>query len=365
MLPYISSDRPGVQGRADAPEARSALAEAVAELFPGYFALVMATGIISTAASLLGMAAVAWSLLYANVLFYVVLWALTIARIVAYLPKLLADLAGHARGPGFFTVVAGTCVLGTQLAIVARAETAALALWLLGAALWVFLIYAFFTAVIVREAKPALDAGIHGGWLISVVATQSVSVLATILAPAFPAHAQALLFASLCLCLAGGMLYIIIISLVFYRLTFFGLPPAGLSPLYWITMGAAAITTLAGARLILSMGQWAFLAEIGGFLKGFTLLFWATATWWIPLLVTLAVWRHLVKRFPLRYEPQYWGMVFPLGMYTTCTLVLSRATGLAFLSEIPRVFVWIALAAWAAVFAGMARAILSGARRKE
>jgi tellurite resistance protein TehA-like permease len=55
------------------------------------------------------------------------------------------------------------------------------------------------------------------------------------------------------------------------------------------------------------------------------MLFWATATWWIPMLLTLGFWRHVYKRFPLRYDPLYWGAVFPLGMYSVSTKYLSLA----------------------------------------
>jgi tellurite resistance protein TehA-like permease len=341
-----------------APRARGfSLSRTAAELYSGSFALVMATGIISTAAHLLSFSVLARVLVGLNVVFFAVLWLLTLARLVFFFPRLRADLLGHASGPGFFTVVAGTCVLGTQIALVTEAYGIALILWILGLALWALLTYAFFAAAVASGSKPTLGAGINGGWLVSVVATQSVSVLATVLSAGYPSCTEALLFLSLCFSLAGGMLYLIIITLLFYRLVFLSLAPGELSPLSWISMGAAAITTLSGARLLASTGEWGFMVGLEPFLKGYTLLFWSTATWWIPLLLVLGVWRHPVKRVPLRYEPQYWGMVFPLGMYTACTFVLARAEGLWFLVWVPRVFLWIALAAWLVVFLGLLGAI--------
>jgi hypothetical protein len=47
--------------------------QTVADLFPGYFALVMATGIISTATFLLEMKWVAWVLLVVNLIAYAAL----------------------------------------------------------------------------------------------------------------------------------------------------------------------------------------------------------------------------------------------------------------------------------------------------
>src|SRR5581483_6434252 len=163
---------------------------------------------------------------------------------------------------------------GVQYEVLGVSPAVALGLWGLGAVLWVGLIYTFFTSVTVRPAKPPLEEGLNGAWLLAVVSTQSVSVLGTLLAPHFCTHAAAALFATLCLYLLGCMLYLLIIALIFYRFTFLTLKAPDLSPPYWINMGAVAITTMAGVRLLLRAGDWRLLADLRPFVAGFTLFFW-------------------------------------------------------------------------------------------
>jgi tellurite resistance protein TehA-like permease len=107
--------------------------------------------------------------------------------------------------------------------------------------------------------------------------------------------------------------------------------------------------------LVENGGAVPFLAELVPFLKGFTLLFWATATWWIPMLGILGYWRHVTRRFALVYDPLYWGAVFPLGMYTVATIHVAHVTRLSFLLWIPHAFAYVALFAWILASAGLVR----------
>lgn len=322
-------------------------------LSPAYFALVMATGIVSTASHLLGMPWAALALFWLNILAFSVLVLLTGIRLVNFPSHMAADLADHKRGVGFFTLVAASCVLGNQFLLIAEAPRAATALWCLGTVLWFVLTYTIFASLTVKQVKPSLPEGIHGGWLVSVVAAQSVSVLGGMLAGGFGPYREQALFFTLAMWLGGAMLYVLIISLIFYRYTFFPMSPADLGPPYWINMGAMAISTLAGAILISVAEGSAILSQMLPFVKGITLLFWAAATWWIPMLVILGVWRHIVKRFHLVYDPQYWGAVFPLGMYTACTFRLAGAIDAPFLLFIPQGFIYVSMGAWFLAFFAM------------
>ena len=336
---------------------------AIATLFPGYFALVMATGIVSIGAHFLGMEPIAQGLLWFNVAAYLILWALTIMRVTKYHVLFMADLTSHGRSVLFLTIVAGTCVLGNQLAILTpNLLSIAAALWVFGLALWLILIYTFFAVVTVREPKPAFENVINGSWLLVVVSTESLCVLGALVDSTL-GGTKFVLFIALAMYLIGALLYIPFITLILYRWMFFSMKPTELTPPYWINMGALAISTLAGSRLLLTVKDWDFLQDVAPFIQGLTLLYWCMATWWIPLLIIVGIWRHVGQHVLLRYDPQYWAMVFPLGMYTVATFVLIKAMNLTMLSFIPQIFVFIALLAWLLTFLGLARQLMSSLTR--
>jgi tellurite resistance protein TehA-like permease len=325
---------------------------------PAYFSMVMATGILSQAAYLLGVPVLPMALFALNWILFPVIGLLALARAYWHRASVIEDLFDHLRAPGLFTFVAACGVFGGQCLTIGGSVELAAGLGVIGLAGWVVLTYTIFTVLTVKENKPALDTGISGSWLLAVVATQSMAVLSAMIAAHVrqPARLE-LNFLALSMWLWGGMLYIWMMSLIFYRYTFFRFSPADLSPPYWINMGAMAISTLAGAQLIDNAKDAWFLASILPFMKGFTVFYWATGTWWIPMLALLAVWRHGVRRFPFRYDPLYWGAVFPLGMYATCTRRMSAVMQIDFLGALPPAFLTLGLCAWVILCIGLAGAL--------
>ena len=344
-------------------QAAPASFRSVRDLPPNIFALVMATGIVALAVDTAGWQFGGRVLFWVGAAAYLLLWVLVASRCARYWSSVRADLTAHARAPGFFTVVAASGVLGNGFVLLYQAPQIGVALWGVTIALWVGLSYSILPGLMEVEEKPDLEKGLSGVWLLTVVATQSVCVLGCLVAPHFHSDGTGLvLFVALCFWLVGGMLYLWLIALIFYRILFHPLSPADLAPPYWINMGAMAISTLGGANLLAAAGGSPLLAEMRPFLKGLTLMFWATATWWLPLLLMLGAWRHGAKRYPLVYDHGYWGAVFPLGMYAVCTFRLARELDLPFLAPIGVVFAWVSLAAWAATAAGLAIRLRAGAR---
>jgi tellurite resistance protein TehA-like permease len=322
----------------------------VAGLYPGYFALVMASGIISNA--LAGESPALSDLLFlVSAVAYPWLAALTVARALRFPRAIWADLTNPRVVFAFFTLVAASDVLGMGMHLRGFA-TVAFGLWLFALIAWVLLVYFSFGVLTFLNTAHGANV-VHGGWLIAIVGTESLVILGANVAPLTGGLAPSVFVLIHMLWGVGLGLYAIFVTLFAYRIFFFDVGPDDITPLLWVVMGAAAITTNAGSTLILVDSGMAFLQAMRPFMDGVTLMMWAWATWWIPLLVLFGVWKHGVLRVPISYSPMLWSLVFPLGMYSLASLRLSLAADFAPLEAISQAMVWVSVAVWALTFAGM------------
>ena len=328
----------------------SRTATAIRDLHPGYFAFVMATGIISTGTFLLGPSWLSRALLAAASIGLVVLGAALVLRLAMFRSSVAADIQAPERVFGFFTIVAGIDVLGIRLGAAGHPLATAI-LAGLAAVLWLVLTYGVPASLLLARERDSVLGGVNGSWLLWVVGTQSLSVTASALVPAWPSQAALLAPAAVGLWSIGLVLYLLLVSLILLRWLTVAMTPETLGPPYWILMGATAITVLAGARILGLPATLPVSRATAGFVEGFSFALWAFGSWWIPLLIVLGLWRHVRRRWPLSYEPTLWSVVFPLGMYSVATLSFGKVVHLSFMGPLSRFMLWVAVAAWVVVAA--------------
>ncbi|NYD40633.1 tellurite resistance/C4-dicarboxylate transporter family protein [Nocardioides panaciterrulae] len=327
------------------------LARAVEGLTPGYFALVMATGILSVGTALEGVEVLSELLLAVCVVAFVVLVALTAWRLVAYRRAMVEDLLDPRRAFGFFTTIAGADVLGVRLGMTGH-QGATAVLLALAVAGWLALGYVVpWTAVLGPQPRPVL-ATANGTWFIWVVASESVAAAAASLEPAVAQGRRELALLAVVSWSVGVFLYAATGVCVALRLMLYELGPEDLTPPYWVSMGALSITVLAGARIV-EMADAPMVDATRGLIAGLAVVFWAFATWLIPALVAAGWWRHVSRRVPLRYEPTLWSIVFPLGMYAVAGIYLGEADHLPVVHAVGRAELWVALTVWLVVLVSM------------
>lgn len=215
--------------------------------YPGYFAAVMATGILSTALHLYHQAAWSDGLMAVAILAYLGLAYVYGRRAVRAPQDMWQDLKDPSRAFGFFTIVAGSNVLAVRV-LLADWMGAAVVLGAVALLVWAVLFYTIMTVLI---TGPAIDVtAVNGGWLIAIVAEQSIATLLASLVDALPQHAAALFLLSTTFWAMGLIFYVVFIGLIMNRLIFQRVGFGDLQPPYWINMGAAAITVLASSRLL-------------------------------------------------------------------------------------------------------------------
>lgn len=332
--------------------------EAVRTLNPGYFALVMASGIVSIAMYHQQQIQLSVLLLWVAVVAYLVLLVITTVRIIAFHSDFRADLSDSSRAFGLFTFVAATNVLGARLVIDGR-STVAFVLLMVGSLAWLVLGYLVpWTAVLSTAERPVVQRA-NGTWFIWVVASQSVAVLAAVLQPDMGATGrQSLALLAVTSWSIGVFLYGAAGIFVAARMMLYPLRPEDLIPQYWVAMGGTAITVLAGARIV-EMAQAPMVDATRGLIAGTSVVFWAFGSWLIPALIGAGVWRHVIHGIPLRYEAPLWSVIFPLGMYGLGGHYLGQADHLPIVYYIGSVGSWIALAAWGATFLAMLHHLVS------
>ena len=326
------------------------------DLTPGYFALVMATGIVSISLHLSDVPMASAVLLSIASLAYAVLVVLNLWRLIAHRAAMATDFYDIRGSFGFFTFVAATGVLGSRLALSGWWTTAAILL-IIAAVAWLVLGYLVPVVAVLGKTKRPLYKEANGSWFVWVVGAQSVAVLAATLEPHLEVARDALAMTAVFAWSLGVVLYVAVAVFVALRMMSYRLDPQEFNPPYWVSMGALAITVVAAAR-IAEMASSPMVDVTRGLVAGMAVLLWCFATWMIPALFGIGIWRHGIRKVPLVYEPGLWSIVFPLGMYSVAGIYLGRVNQLPIVEAVGAAWMWVAVVAWLVTFLAMLRAIV-------
>ena len=331
----------------------SAFQDALAQLSPGYFALVMGTGIVSIGLHLTGFDIASLALLGVAALCYAVLWALYLWRAFRHRERMLTDLRGPEMAFAYFTVVAGTAVLAVRLAQQGLIGVA-MPLFFLAAILWFVFGYVLpWQVFMTRDGRPIL-ARTNGTWFIWAVASQSLAIGMAQIQPYFEAGNRWIGMLAVLSWSVGVVLYAGVAMLVLLRIIHFGISPRELEPPYWVAMGAMAIAVVAGTNIV-DMQSTPMVDATRNLIAGTVVVFWSFCVWLIPMLIGAGVWRHFVHRVPLTYVPTLWSIVFPVGMFAVASINLGRVDRLPAVETIGDGALAVAVLVWAVVFVAMLR----------
>lgn len=296
-------------------------------------AIVMGTGIVSIALSLDRdeLLSAVWLALTAAA------WVLLAAIAVNGLARNPRRVRADARSPGGLTAAAGTSVLGSRL-LIDGFRVEAVALLIVAVVIWPGLC----GAVLKNRPLPRT-----GSSFMLVVAVQSISVLAAMLSAA--EHTPWMLYGAIGACGLGVALYPFVLVRFELRELLAG------SGDHWVAGGALAISALAFSELSLTATRLGVVHAAVPPLNTLAVVTWAAAVAWVPALVGGEV---LVPR--PRYDLRRWATVFPVGMYAVASFEVAHAARLHALDSFAAVVIWVAVAVWLVVVAGMTR---RGARR--
>src|SRR5215469_2144502 len=230
------------------------VAAAIRDLHPSYFAFVMATGILSTGAFLVGPSWLSQALLVIASAGFVVLAVALVIWLGRFRSRVAAEFRAPERVFGFFAISASCDLLGARFASAGHPMVTTVLACVAGL-VWFVLTYGVPASLLLARPRDSVLGGVDGTWLLWVVATQSLSIDAATLFPVWPSQSRLLATAAVALWSVGLVLYLLLVALIWQRWLTVPMTPAALSPPYWILMGATGIIVLAGSDILTLPGS--------------------------------------------------------------------------------------------------------------
>jgi len=327
----------GPQG---ASAAASSRIEVLGNIGPNWFASVMGTGIVATAGATLPVQ-VPGLRVFTEVVWVIatVLLTVLIAAVGGHWLRHPTVARSHARNPqmahfygaapmALLTVGSGALLVGRHLIGERVAVDLAWVLWTAGT------LGGLFTAVsipfLMFTAYNVEPDSAFGGWLMPVVPPMVSAATGALLIPHMAAGTGRTTMLYGCYAMFGLSLVasLVIVSMIWSRLTLYGTSGTARVPTLWIVLGPLGQSiTVAGL-----LGTYAALTvdpQIAGGMSVFAILYgvpvWGFAVLWIALATSLTA-RTLRRGMP--FALTWWSLTFPVGTFVTGTTQLAVHTHL-------------------------------------
>lgn len=203
-------------------------------------------------------------------------------------------------------------------------------------------------------------------WLLPIVACEVAASSGGLLLGHLPAdtHAVAILLGSYVLWGVSVLPAFAILTILMLRLVLHKLPEKELAVSSWLALGPIGTAALAllvlghqAPMLMASLGlaQLGQLFQQAGILASLILL--GFGLWWLGIAV-LTTLHHAKQDLP--FNLGWWGLTFPLGVYTLAILTLAQQLNLAFLYAVGYAFAAILMLLWSLVATKTAQGFYQG-----
>ncbi|KAB5589488.1 Sulfite efflux pump SSU1 [Ceratobasidium theobromae] len=348
-----------------------AISDRIKNFAPSWFAVNMGTGAVSVLFQIFPygsqpvLQAFGAAFLILNIIIFVVFLVFAILRYVKH-PEIFRLMYEHPVQ----SLYMGCCPMGFATIINASLKInqvygiggESLLHWLWG--LWWFdamvslMLYFHLLYTMITRHNHSIQA-LTAAWLLPTVTPIVPSTTGALLADALLPHsahsATVTLFMATVMLFLGLGLTFMILPLYTLRLITVGLPPNTLITTKFLPVGPCG---QAGTAFIIIGQVLAKLAERGvsqnmllrdaqplaliGFCAGFFL--WTFGVWWFALSV-VAIAETFVTNRP-QFAVGFWGMVFPLGVYSLLTVYISEVLDSAFFRVVASIFTLLVFMLW-------------------
>ncbi|RCI03848.1 hypothetical protein CU098_012707 [Rhizopus stolonifer] len=346
---------------------RKTLVECIRNFTPSWFSTTMGTGIVSILLynfpfPFKGLHIIAIVVFFINVTLFCLCTILSLARYIMF-PSVIQLMLKHASQSLFVGTIPMGLTTITNFCILLGYVDVAFVLWCIELVLTVMscLVIPYYLIIHHHHRLESMN----GTWLLPIVPAVVTAASGGLLAQHINVtRGMVVLIMSFIMMGMGLFLALSIIVIYFYRLAIHKLPPkevivSSFLPLGPLGQGAygmiqlgLASDRLLGNRFIEGFGQ-----TVNGIGLISALMLWGYGLWYLVVAVfSVAV----TTKQGIPFSIGWWGLTFPLGVFTAATLSIGQSLDSMFFSVLAAIFTCVLVLIWLGVMIKTLKGALTG-----